>query len=230
MIKLPRIPNLTELAYQSVKQHLLDGSLREGVRLTEESISSQLGISKSPVREALTRLESEGLVCIEPRRGAYVREFSIRETRELYDLRELLEVHAISIARITPELLRELEASVERTRDHLEHSDKLAHVEEDMRFHSLIARAAENEELFRILENVQHKSLLTRSKTYYLSASTAPLMHRGIYEALASGDRERAQNAMRDHIRYVRDTLLEFLTIGAEPAKPGLEPTLAATR
>jgi DNA-binding GntR family transcriptional regulator len=229
MIKLPRVPNLTELAYQSVKQHLLDGSLREGVRLTEESISTQLGISKSPVREALTRLESEGLVCIEPRRGAYVREFSIRETRELYDLRELLEVHAISIANITPELLRELRASVERTREYLEHSDKLGHVEEDMRFHALIARAAENDELFRILENVQHKSLLTRSKTYYLSASTAPLMHQDIYEALARGDREQAQRAMREHIHYVRDTLLAFLA-AEEPVKTGLEPALAVAR
>src|ERR1700712_5638652 len=108
--KVPRAPNLTELAYLSVKQHLLNGGLREGSRLTEDALSSQLGISKSPVREALTRLESEALVVIESRRGAYVRKFSISETRDLYDVRELLEVHAVGIAKISPAMLQQLAA------------------------------------------------------------------------------------------------------------------------
>src|ERR1700712_2052167 len=172
--KVPRAPNLTELAYLSVKQHLLNGGLREGSRLTEEALSSQLGISKSPVREALTRLESEGLVVIESRRGAFVRKFSTRETRELYDVRELLEVHAVGIANLTPEMLNELAESVERTRQHLEAGDMVAHVDEDMRFHGIIAAATDNDELYRILENIQQKSLLSRAKTYHLSAATAP--------------------------------------------------------
>lgn len=60
MKKLTNVPNLTELTNRSIKEKLLDGSFREGTRLTEEQLSSQLGISKSPVREALNRLESEG--------------------------------------------------------------------------------------------------------------------------------------------------------------------------
>jgi DNA-binding GntR family transcriptional regulator len=214
MLKLPKVfraPNLTELAYLSVKQHLLNGKLVEGSRLTEEALSSQLGISKSPVREALTRLESEGLIVIESRRGAYVRKFSIRETRDLYNVRELLEVHAVGIARLSPGLLRDLAESIERTRYHLEHGDMIAHVEEDIRFHSMIAAATENEELCRILENVQHKSLLSRAKTYHLSATTAPVSHQKIYRALKAGDRAAAQQAMSEHIAFVRDTLLESL-------------------
>ena len=214
MLKLPKVfraPNLTELAYQSVKQHLLSGELVEGSRLTEESLSSQLGISKSPVREALTRLESEGLVVIESRRGAFVRKFSIRETRELYDVRQLLEVHAVGIAKLSTALLNELAESVERTRHHLEVGDMLAHVEEDMRFHGMIAAATENDELCRILENVQHKSLLSRAKTYHLSATTAPASHQKIYRALKAGNRRAAQEAMSEHIAFVRDALLESL-------------------
>jgi DNA-binding GntR family transcriptional regulator len=214
MLKLPKVfraPNLTELAYLSVKQHLLNGELVEGSRLTEEALSSQLGISKSPVREALTRLESEGLVVIESRRGAYVRKFSIRETRDLYNVRELLEVHAVGIAKLSPALLRELAESIERTRFHLDNGDMVAHVEEDIRFHSTIATATENEELCRILENVQHKSLLSRAKTYHLSATTAPASHQKIYRALKAGDRAAAQQAMSEHIAFVRDALLESL-------------------
>ena len=132
MIKLAKIPNLTELTYRSIKQNLLDGTLGELSRLTEESLATQLGISKSPVREALNRLEAEGLVCIEPRRGAYVRQFSAKEIRDLYELREILEVHSIDAATITPKLLSDLAASVNRTKKYLKEGNKLEHIEEDM--------------------------------------------------------------------------------------------------
>jgi DNA-binding GntR family transcriptional regulator len=211
MIKLPRNPNLTELAYRSVRDHLLSGALLEGSRLTEDSLASQLGISKSPVREALNRLESEGLIRIESRRGACVRKFSPDEIRDLYNLRELLEVHAVSIAKITPKLLKELAESIERTKINLEANDKTRHVEEDMRFHSLIAAAAENDELSRVLENIQHKSLLCRNKTYSLSAQTASSSHTKIFERLKSGERQAAQQAMAEHIAFVRNSLLNSL-------------------
>src|SRR5271155_238262 len=102
MKKLTNIPNLTELTYRSIKGQLLDGTLSEGMRLTEEHLATQLGISKSPVREALNRLETEGLVSIESRRGAHVREFSSQEVSDLYDLREVLEMYAVQAAKVTP--------------------------------------------------------------------------------------------------------------------------------
>jgi DNA-binding GntR family transcriptional regulator len=202
MNKLTKIPNLTELTYRSIKQSLLDGTLKEQSRLTEESLASQLGISKSPVREALNRLEAEGLIRIESRRGAHVRRFSAKEVRDLYDLRVALEVHSIEAATITPKLLRDLGASVNRTKKFLLDGNKLAHIEEDM-----------NEELSRVLENVQQKSLLCRSKSYELSATTAPVAHQRIYLALKSGDKQEAQVAMREHILFVRDRLLGSLSV-----------------
>jgi DNA-binding GntR family transcriptional regulator len=208
MNKLTKIPNLTELSYRSIKKNLLNGKFKELSRLTEESLATQLGISKSPVREALNRLEAEGLICIEARRGAYVRQFSAKEIRDLYDLRVALEVHSIDAALITPQFLGELRASIERTKKFLEKSDKLGHIEEDLQFHAKITAAARNEELSRVLENVQQKSLLCRSKSYALSSSTAPLAHTRIYEALKSGDKKDAQMAMQEHIVFVRDRLL----------------------
>jgi DNA-binding GntR family transcriptional regulator len=209
--KVPKVPNLTELAYLSVRKHLLNGSLDEGERLTEEFLANQLGISKSPVREALNRLESEGLIYIESRRGAYVRRFSHKEARDLYDLRELLEVHAVGAAKITPAVLDDLAASVERTIRFLAQSDKLSHVEEDIRFHLRIAAATENDELYKLLENIHHKSLLSRSRTYHLSGSSAPESHGKIYRALREHDRAAAQQAMSEHILFVRDSLLASL-------------------
>jgi DNA-binding GntR family transcriptional regulator len=208
MIKLAKVPNLTELTYRSIKQNLLDGTLGELSRLTEESLATQLGISKSPVREALNRLEAEGLVCIEPRRGAYVRQFSAKEIRDLYELREILEVHSIEGANVTPKLLGELAASINRTKKHLKDGNKLEHIEEDMRFHRMITAATGNDELCRVLENIQQKTLLCRSKSYELSATTAPVAHAKIYQALKKDSKREARAAMRDHIVFVRERLL----------------------
>jgi DNA-binding transcriptional regulator YhcF (GntR family) len=141
MLKIPKYPNLTELTYFHIKQHILDGSLEEGARLTEETLAAQLGISKSPVREALNRLESDGLISIESRRGAYVRKFSHKEARDLYELRELLEVHAVGLAKITPSFLAELAESIVRIKRNLDEGNRMAYVEEDIRFHNLIAAA-----------------------------------------------------------------------------------------
>jgi DNA-binding GntR family transcriptional regulator len=211
MQKLTNIPNLTELTYRSIKGQLLDGTLREGMRLTEELLATQLGISKSPVREALNRLEAEGLVCIESRRGAYVREFSSKEVSDLYDFREVLEVHSIAAAKLTPTLLREMAESIERTKMFLAARDKSKHVEEDLRFHGMIAEASGNPEFCRVFENVQQKSLLCRYKTYDLSANMSPIGHGNIYQALKRQDREGAQAAMQDHIRLVKGRLLQVM-------------------
>ncbi|QHN04329.1 GntR family transcriptional regulator [Granulicella sp. WH15] len=209
MKKLTHPPNLTEMTYRSIKQSILTGVVNRSFRLTEEYLATQLGISKSPVREALNRLEAEGLVRIEPRRGASVREFSAKEIRDLYDLRVVLEVHSIQMAALTPELLAELAASIARTTQILAEGDRVKHIEEDLRFHRMIAEATDNEELCRLFENVQQKTLLCRYASYELSATTSPLAHKRIYRALKQDDRPGAQEAMKEHIEYVRDRLLK---------------------
>jgi DNA-binding GntR family transcriptional regulator len=195
IVKLPKVPNLTDRAYLSLKQHMLDGSLVEGARLTEAVLARQLGISKSPVREALNR-------------------------RDLFDVRVLLEVHSVRTARVTPELLRELEESIRRTQEYLERGDKLAHAEEDLRFHSMIAASSANREFFRIFEGIQHKTILSRSKTYHLSPNSAPISHQKIYEALRRGDRDEAERAMSHHILFLRDSLIAFIRERGEGTMP----------
>lgn len=211
MLKIPKYPNLTELAYLHIKRSILEGSLSEGTRLTEDNLAAQLGISKSPVREALNRLESDGLLTIEPRRGAYVRQFTLQEACELYELREVLEVHAVGLAKITPAFLDELAANIVRMKRDLANRNTIAYVEEDIRFHNLIAAASGNQELRRVLENISQKTALFRSRTYRLVAAGSPDCHDQIYEALKEGNRKLAQQAMREHILFFRDTLLRAL-------------------
>jgi DNA-binding GntR family transcriptional regulator len=220
MKKLKIPSNLTSLAYDSIKRYILDGKLDEGARLTEEFLSTSLGISKSPIREALNRLETEGFIRIEPRRGAYLQDFSTADIYELYDLRNALETHAVNTVELSPELINELKQSVRRMRKHLKDNDKASYIEEDMKFHSSLANGTGNGRLCRTMENVQNQIWIFRRKTYDLSSSTASDFHESIVEALEAGDRARAARAMSDHIGTVRRKLLEFLEQGHRDTRP----------
>ena len=157
----------------------------------------------------MNSLEREGLLRIEPRRGAFVRTFSEREIADLYTVREILEVHAATQAELTEEFVTSLRDSVERTKDALLRDDKAAHIEEDIAFHAQIVQAAGNAELTRVHANIQDKLWLCRCQTYQLTSSDTPSAHRNIAEAIGRQDRERAKKETSDHIRFVRSALLE---------------------
>jgi DNA-binding GntR family transcriptional regulator len=211
MKKLKIPSDLTSLAYTSIKQHILEGRLEYDSRLTEAMLSGQLGISRSPIREALNSLEKEGLLRIEARRGAFLKRFSSKEVEDLYDLREVLEAHAVQTAQITPKLLAVLGKSVERIQRLLDANKKLEFIAEDMCFHRAIANSSGNHQLCTILENIQNQIWLCRCRTYNLSSSTAPDAHQSIVDALEQGDRKKATKAMRAHITFVRKQLIDSL-------------------
>ena len=211
MKKLKIPSNLTTLAYNSIKEYILEGRLDENSRLTEEFLSTQLGISKSPIREALNRLETEGLIRIEPRKGAYLRRLATEEVTELYDLREALETHVMRTAKLTPAVLAELQQSLKRQRAFLKANDRAHYIEEDVHFHGELARASGNNHLCAVLENIQNQIWLSRRNTYDLSSSTAPDYHQEILDALEANQREKAEDAMRNHIQNVKQRLVEFL-------------------
>ncbi len=217
-IKIPS--DLTTLAYTSIKQYILEGRVDQESRLTETMLSEQLGISRSPIREALNSLATEGLITIEPRRGASLRRFTVKETSDLYELRKLLEVYAVQTAEVTPKLLATLEKSIERSQSLLDANKKLEFIEEDMRFHGAIAAATGNQPLASVVENIQHQIWLCRCKTYNLSSSSAPQAHRSIMNALKKDDRKEAKRAMHDHIDYVRQQLIEFVNSQQDSPPP----------
>jgi DNA-binding FadR family transcriptional regulator len=101
------VPQVSCMIY--IKEFILDGRLDEDSRLTEEFLSTQLGISKSPIRDALNRLEAEGLIRIEPRKGAHLRRLSTEEVTDLYDLREALET--VRTAKLTPAFIADFRQS-----------------------------------------------------------------------------------------------------------------------
>ncbi len=200
--------NLTERAHRSIKRHILSGKFSAEYRFTEDFFAQQLGISKSPVREALNSLQSEGLLRIEARRGAYLYRFSAKEVADLYQLREALEVFAATVVHVTPALVQQLRRSVERTVATLHADQKQDYIEEDIRFHAAIVGATGNAELVRVHGNIQNKLWLCRCQTYRLTSPDTPESHRRLCEAIAQDDRDLASEITRSHIRLVRDSLL----------------------
>lgn len=190
-IKIPS--DLTSLAYQSIKQSILEGRVDQECRLTESMLSTQLGISRSPIREALNSLATEGLITIEARRGASIRRFTEKEINDLYDLRKVLEIYAVATVAVTPQLLETLEKSIQRSKSLLRSNKKQEFIEEDMHFHDTIAKGTGNKPLAAMLANIQNQIWLCRCKTYNLSSSRAPQAHQSIVNALKQGDRAVAK-------------------------------------
>lgn len=207
--------NLTEQAHQAIKRQILSGNFNADSRFTEEFFAQQLGISKSPVREALNTLQSEGLLRIEARRGAYLHRFTAREVADLYELREVLEVFAAGMVRITPQFVLQLRSSVACTVAALHDDRKQDYIDEDIRFHAAIVAATGNAELVRVHGNIQNKLWLCRCQTYRLTSPDTPESHRRLCEAIATEDRDNACAVTRQHIRLVRDSLLADM--GAAP-------------
>ena len=210
-MKKIRVPdNLTTQAYRRIREFILEGGMDNRERLTEEFLASQLGISKSPIREALTRLETEGLLRIEPRRGAYLRKYTAKEAQDLYGFREALEVHAIRTARFTPRVLEGLRMHLQLMRNHYKANAKFPWIEEDAAFHNAIAEASGNKLLLSALENLQHQLWLFRRTAYDLSGSNALVSHEQIVKSLENGDRARAEELMREHISTSCRQLVEL--------------------
>lgn len=224
-------PTLKERAYGYIRDKLLLGEIPTGQRLSDAEIARELGISRTPVREAIIHLEAQGLVEQQPGVGPLIKVLNRRELEELFELREVLECGAAVVAaqRITEaevagleKVLAEYEAVVGRIRnaDAAKSADpsscRLTAVL-DMTFHLKVIEATKNRYFLRMVRDAQ---LLTRVLQRRAEATAAPVPflqtlericrdHRTIVDALCQRDAERVQQSMRQHIQWARERNLE---------------------
>jgi DNA-binding GntR family transcriptional regulator len=208
----PRTPvNLTQRAYRAIRDQLISGKLDGRKHLTEGFFAASLGISKSPIREALNRLESDGLIKISPRRGAFVAEFSIHDVHEIFDLREALEALAVRNAVLDSRTLSRIKASARAASAFSRKSNMPNYICEDTKFHSFLAQSSTNLRLRKILENIHDQMALLRSKTFELTSHTSVKQHSQILTALEKGRKDVADKLVVRHIRTVRRSLTDYL-------------------
>jgi DNA-binding GntR family transcriptional regulator len=202
-----------ELAFEVIKDAIVSGRFAPGERLRQEALASAIGISRIPVRSALIQLESEGLVSFHPRRGAVVRSLTVEQVREIYELRELLETHALrtSMKTMTPERidrLRELAARVDAQEDGPEF------VEARVQFYRELYDAAHKPQLVKMVDELRDavgRYLLRRRVSHGHSAH-----HGELVEAVASGDAEVAVKWLSDHLASVLEGVEEIVSAGQD--------------
>ncbi len=215
---------LADEVHALLRGHIMRGTIPPGVRINIEDVARQLNVSPTPVRETLARLESEGLVDRQPRRGYRATELLDRDdVRDLYELRMLLEPHAVEAAanRADAPLLQLIREELERGRELTRDTSTISPAElsaHDERFHDLIFQAAGNE-LIRQSYARTHCHLHIFRLAYSDSYDDHTILEHGqILAPLVAGDAKAATEAMRRHVLSSEARVMRYFD-SQEPKK-----------
>lgn len=211
-IRLDSYQPLREVVCETLREAIVDGVLKPGERLMEIQLAEELGVSRTPVREAIRKLELEGFVIMIPRRGTYVADLSIKDINEVFEVRTALEVLAAGLAaeRITEEELEQMERLLVSIGEYIEKGDLEKIVEVDSTFHDILYQATRNDRLVQIINNLREQ--LTRfrsiSMAYPGRLKNTLEEHSRLVEALAARDHELAERLATEHMENSEQTLL----------------------
>ena len=214
-IKLDSYQPLREVVCESLREAIRNGTLKPGERLMEIQLAEQLGVSRTPVREAIRKLELEGYVIMMPRRGTYVANMSMSDISDIFEIRSALESlsNGLAAKRITPDELEHLQNLLVMLKPYVEQMDMEKIVELDIEFHDLLYHAARNSRLLGIISNLRDQ--LTRFRTLSMSypgrLEATMEEHKSIVDAIAAGDSEAARQAAEKHMENSESTLLKAM-------------------
>ena len=202
---------LREVVYEALRKAILKENLKPGERLMENTIALKMGVSRTPVREAIRMLSDEGLVLLIPRRGAQVAQISRQELMDVLEIRESLEILATSLAcgRITEEQKKILEKTAEEFRT--SKGRPITEIAEaDVAFHEAIYKASGNKRLVSILNNLREQ--MYRFRLEYLKHGEGihedlVKEHTQILEAICARNVEKATECIKEHIEKQRETI-----------------------
>lgn len=192
-------------AYDEIKRMIIENELEKNSPLVERTLCDILGISRTPVREALRELAADGLVDIIDGKGVYVRRIDFKDMIEIFEVREALERKAIQlfIERIDNDQMEELQRYMDAQEEAYSHDDHKTFMDCDMKIHYLIAAGAKNGRLKKSIMDIydQIRQIAISSRDDDNVRKMAIEDHRKILEAVRSRNVEAAENAMIDHIR-----------------------------
>ncbi len=223
-IELLRQNSLTTLVQRELERRILAGELVPGAKLNEADIAGELGVSRGPVREAFRALEQSGLVRTEKNRGVYVRQVSLEEANEIYEVRAALEatVGRLAAKRIRPEQVERIREVVKKMHAVGRARDPEAYYPLNVEFHELLLEAADNRALAATYRRVVNELDLYRRETLARSADNIPIStrdHEAIVNAVAKGDEKLAERLLFEHVINSRERLHRALA--SPPARAG---------
>ena len=195
---------LRDVVFNTLRRAILRGELKPGERLMEIQLANKLGVSRTPVREAIRKLELEGLVLMIPRKGAEVADISEKSLKDVLEVREALEELAARLAcdKITKEGINRLKEAAQDFRSALKSNDITQMAEADVRFHDVICNATENQKLGQLLNNLREQ--MYRYRIEYLKDQHVyeKLLseHEEIIRHIEKGEKDEAARVVSRHI------------------------------
>lgn len=211
---------LRDVVFNTLRQAILKGELKPGERLMEISLAEKLGVSRTPIREAIRKLELEGLVTMIPRRGAHVANITEKDLNDVLEVRIGMENMAIdkACALMKEEEFEELKRAAEHFSKILEEGDLTKLAEADVEFHEIIYRASDNRRLMQLLNNLREQ--IYRYRIEYLKDESTRVSlvkeHGDIYMAIRARDAQRAKAITFNHIENQRQAIIKSIKSNAE--------------
>ena len=209
------------MAIEAIRARIVAGDYEPGARLKERDICSELAVSRTPVREALRQLAAEGLVTIEPRRGAVVTDISADEAHEIYSLGAVLESYAAKLAATRAsagdlEALSVLVGEMKATLSVMDQSARARYMTLDSQFHGEILRLAGSRHLTTVLKQTVRVPVLVKAFHHYSDDDLQQSLnqHRAILAALRAREPDWAETAMRAHVLSARSALFPAVRSG----------------
>ena len=225
MIREIKHLTLEERVYRELRNLILSGEYHPGERLLYQHLSEVLGVSQTPIKGALAKLESDGYVLTISRKGTFDREISAKDISEIFEIREMLEALAVRrICRSDNDIdyahLREINESF---RQGFSRKDLKASTEADYRFHETLIILSGNSRLVEVMNktNVHLLSIARSSSNFYQIAKGYHQMHNRIVESLEKKDAALAERLMREHVRYGMEQVLMHINSGTDADTSG---------
>lgn len=203
---------LREIVYEELKMQILTGKITPGMRMMEVELAESMGVSRTPIREAIKQLEKEGLVTIEPRKGAYASQISVKDMVDILEVRQDMEGLAAHMAayRMTPKQMKELESISVGYNKAVEDGNMMDMIKYDTEFHNLIVESCNNNILTMMINQLQE--LLLRFRYVYYDnikrVEKMPSEHTMIMEAIKDGRSDAARAAAEMHIERIKEMVM----------------------
>lgn len=206
---------LRDVVFQTLREAILKGDLRPGERLMELQLAAKLGVSRTPIREAIRMLEQEGLAVTIPRKGAEVARMTEKNMEDVLQIREALDELAVQVAcdKMTDQQLENLTLAMKNFENAIQAGDLKKTATYDVEFHDIIYESTDNPKLVTLLNNLREQ--IYRYRVEYLKEKeNYPMLikeHETIVAALKEKNKERVSDAMRCHIRNQAETVKNII-------------------
>ncbi len=206
---------LRDVVFNTLREAILRGDLVPGERLMELQLASKLGVSRTPIREAIRMLEQEGLAITIPRKGAIVAGMTEKDMQDVLEIREALEELSVQVAcdKITDEQITVLRETMENFKESLKSGDIKRMAEADVEFHNVIYQATDNPKLISMLSNLQEQMYRYRVEYLKNPDNHDQLLqeHEAIYKGILEKDKDGVTQMIRRHISNQVDVVKHII-------------------